>query len=207
MRKWVVATSVVAASLVTLSSPARAAGPQVDWLKVIVDADRMARGGAERPTATNAPRLSGHDRPAVDEPSPQNLGNAWFGIAPRVTLVARDWASSTRLAGERVGFVEQVRLSASTRMVVGRIRFAGPRFTPFLQAGIGQWRTDRNYLPLLPHTMEIASQVGTGFEMRVSKRVQLAAEASVTSLLLDGQNSTLPQTMLWSTLVASRIEF
>ena len=132
---------------------------------------------------------------------------AWFGVAPRVTLVARDWASSTRLAGDRLSLVEEMRLSASTRMVVGRARLSAARFTPFLQAGIGQWRVDRNYLPLTPHLIEVASQVGTGFELRVSRRCQIAAEATVTSLIRDGQQHEFPQSMLWGTFIASRVEF
>lgn len=202
------AVAVVAVASMTIASVAHADEPRgVDWIQSLVDLDRMARGGAERPTSpTTAPRHAGRPAP-VDDPSPQNMGNAWFGVAPRVTLVARDWASSTRLAGDRLSLVEEMRLSASTRMVVGRARLSAARFTPFLQAGIGQWRVDRNYLPLTPHLIEVASQVGTGFEVRVSRRCQIAAEATVTSLIRDGQQREFPQSMLWGTFIASRIEF
>ena len=205
--KWVAAATAAIASLATTTT-ASADVPQVDWVKALVDLDHIARGSSERPAPVATTRQQpGRLAPTTDDPSPQNMGNAWFGVAPRVTLVARDWASSTRLAGDRLGFVEEVRLATSTRMVVGRLRLNGPRFTPFLPAGLGQWRVDRNYVPLLPRTIEIATQLGAGFEMRLARRWQLAAETSVTTLFLDGQNHTLPQTMLWSTLVASRLEF
>ena len=203
--KWAAAAAILTASS-TASNVATAADPRgVDWISALVDLDRMARGGTERPTS-HPPRHA--NRPAVsDDPNPQNLGNAWFGVAPKVTLVARDWASSTRLLGERLSVVEQLRLSASTRMVVGRARLSGARFTPFLQVGLGQWRVDRNHLPLTPHTIEIATQVGTGFELRINRRLQLAAETSMTTLIREGQNDSLPQNLLWSALIASRVEF
>ena len=203
--KWVAAATVVALSSTTVSV-AQAAEPRgVDWVQALVDLDRIARGGAERPTVTSSRHSA---RPAASEdPNPHNLGNAWFGVAPRVTLVARDWATSTRLLGERLSVVEQLRLSASTRMVVGRARLTGARFTPFFQVGLGLWRVDRNHLPLTPHTIEIATQMGTGFELRINRRCQLAAETTVTTLIREGQNDSLPQTMLWSALVASRVEF
>ena len=202
------AAAVVAVISTTIANVAHAEEPRgVDWLKMLVDLDRIARGGAERPTL-NPPRQTPRPAPVSDDPSPQNMGNAWFGVAPRVTLVARDWASSTRLIGDRLSLVEQMRLSASTRMVVGRVRLSGARFTPFIQIGLGQWRVDRTYLPLTPRTIEIASQVGTGFELRLTRGWQLAAETTMTSLIRDGQNNgPVPQTMLWSTFVASRIEF
>lgn len=201
--KWI-AAAIVAIASTTMASAARADGHRsVDWVQGLVDLDRLARGDDERPTAHRDA-----DRPSqIDDPNPQNMGNAWFGVAPRVTLVARDWASSTRLAGDRLSLVEEMRLSASTRMVVGRARLSTARLAPFLQAGIGQWRVDRNYLPLAPRVIEVASQVGTGFELRVSDHLQIAAEATVTSLIRDGQHDDFPRSMLWGTFIAARAEF
>jgi hypothetical protein len=212
MAQKLVAGAAAALASMTLATAAYADEPRgVDWTKALVELDRVARGGAERPNPALSnpallPRQQGRPAP-IDDPNPQSMGNAWFGVAPRVTLVARDWASSTRLAGDRMSVVEQVRLTSSTRMVVGRVRLSGARFTPFVQLGLGQWRVDRNYLPLTPSTIEVASQLGTGFELRLTRRWQLAAETTVTSLIREGQNNSLPQTMLWSTLVASRVEF
>lgn len=198
--------AAAAATLGALAFPSAAhAEPRVDWIKGLIELDQLARGKPESATAAHA---STH-RARPDEPSPQNMGNAWFGVAPTVSLVARDWASSTRLAGERLAFVDEVRLAASTRMVLGRVRLgtSATRFTPFLQVGFGQWRIDRKYMPLLPHTMEIATQLGTGFEMRVTRRWQIATEVSATTLLREEGSQPLPQSLLWSALVASRLEF
>lgn len=200
------ATSAVAVALTTtIAASARADEPRtVDWGMVLVELDRFVRMGSERPNLT--PSQTGQTQ-TTDDPNPQNLGNAWFGVAPRVTLVARDWASSTRLAGDRLSLVDGLRLSASTRMVVGRARLSGARFAPFVQVGLGQWRVDRNYLPFTPNSIEVAGQLGTGFELRLSHRWQIAAETSFTTLVREGQSDSLPQTMLWSTSIASRLEF
>ena len=205
--KWT--RGVVAAltgAILTSAANAQAADPRgFDWEDLLLRVDRLARTGSERPQPA-APQIAARPSAGADDPSPQNLGNAWFGVAPRVTLVARDWASSTRLAGDRLSLVDAMRLSASTRMVVGRARLSGTRFTPFLQVGIGQWRVDRNHLPLTPHAIEVASQVGAGFELRLARTWQIAAEATATGLIRDGSNSTLPQNLLWSTFLASRFE-
>lgn len=201
------ATAIVALTAAAVPSPARADEPRgVDWEKAVVDLDRLARRGSERPT-TPSP-ASQTSRPTVsDDPSPQNLGAAWFGVAPRVTVVARDWSSSTRLAGDRLSVVDAFRLAQSTRMVVARTRLSNARFTPFIQLGVGQWRVDRNYLPFTPSNIEVASQVGTGFELRLSEKWQLAAETSAISLIRDGHSNDVPQTVMWSTFIASRLEF
>lgn len=192
--------SIASATVTNVAHAEESCG--VDWIKVLVDLDHMARGA----DALTPPRPSARSGLSED-PSPQNMGSAWFGVAPRVTLVARDWASSTRLLGDRLSVVEQMRLSASTRMVVSRVRLSAARFTPFMQIGLGQWRVDRNYLPLTPPTIEIATQFGTGFELRLASRWQLAAEATATSLIRDSHTSSLPQAMLWGTFLASRVEF
>jgi hypothetical protein len=200
------ATTVAAAAAVLSSSAASAQpGSNVDWDSIIVGLDRYARTGSDKP-ASPKPAQPAPKPVGAEDPSPQNLGNAWFGVAPRVTLVARDWASSTRLAGDRLSLVDAMRLSASTRMVVGRARLSATRFTPFVQIGIGQWRVDRNYLPLTPHSIEVASQLGSGFELRLTRGWQVAAETTVTTLIRYGQSNTLPQNMLWSVFLASRIE-
>jgi hypothetical protein len=192
----------------TAAASAHASEPRgVDWLKVLTDLDQTVRGFDKAPAikiATRAPTQSS------DDPSPQNLGNAWFGVAPRVTLVARDWGNSMRLAGEQLSLVDQWRLSESTRMVVGRARWTGSqaKFTPFVQIGLGQWRPDRRYLPLTAYSGEdVATQIGGGFELKVSRRMQLAMETSVTSLIREQLNEAVPQTMLWSSFIASRIAF
>lgn len=176
-----------------------------DWGKAVVDLDAFARGSSDQPVA--APKKQTIRPGTSEDPSPQNMGNAWFGVAPRMTLVARDWASSTRLAGDRLSLLDAVRLSQSTRMVVGRARLSATRFTPFVQVGVGQWRVDRTVLPLTPRIIEVATQFGGGFELRITRAWQLAAEATGTTLFRDGTGESVPQTMLWSTFIASRLSF
>jgi hypothetical protein len=200
------AAALAATAALTIGSNAPAAEPRgVDWGKALIELDHFARKGAEQ--ATPSPVAAPGRQSLSGDPNPGSLGNAWFGVAPRVTLVARDWASSTRLAGDRMSVVETMRLAASTRMVVSRARLSNARFTPFIQVGLGQWRVDRNYLPLTPGTIEIASQLGTGFELRLTRHWQAAAEANATTLIREGYNSSLPQLVLWSAFIASRVEF
>lgn len=209
MAQKLVAFAAAAIASTTIATTAHAEEPRgVDWLSAVTELDKMMRNGGERPIPVAVPRQQQSRSLTLDDPSPQNMGNAWFGVAPRVTLVARDWASSTRLAGDgRMNVTEQVRLSMSTRMVVSRARLSNTRFSPFLQIGIGQWRVDRNYLPLTPNTTEVASQVGTGFELRLKRSWQIAAETTATTLIREGQHNELPQTTMYSAFIASRVEF
>lgn len=194
------AAAAAALAVTTSVAEAHAEPKGVDWLRVIVELDRYARGAAEdaSPTGPAAARAS--------DPNPESMGNAWFGVAPRVALVARDWASSTRIAGDRLSLMDAMRLSASTRMVVGRARLSRARFAPFVQLGLGQWRVDRDYLPLTPATIEVAAQLGGGVEVRLAHGWQLAAEASATTLIRDGQSDAVPQTILWGSKIAARVE-
>lgn len=198
----------MAAAVLTAGGSASAEPRGVDWGKTITELDKFVRTG-ERQSAP-APKKH-HERLSLgDEPNVQNMGNAWFGVAPKVTLVARDWASSTRLAGERLSLVDGLRLSASTRMVVSRARLSNARFAPFVQLGVGQWRVDRNLNPHMQRYVEIASQLGTGFELRLTRRWQVAGEVSATSLIReqrDAEPTAVPQGVLWSASLASRVEF
>lgn len=185
----------------------------IDWMTKLVQIDQFARTGSERPQLVLPSRSSGSDRPALgtSEPYEQNPGNAWFGAAPRVSFVARDWATSLRLAGDRLSLVDAMRLSQSTRMIVTRVRFGDlrvSRVTPFAQVGLGQWRTDTNIMPLTPRSMEIAGQAGGGIEIQVARTWQVALECSVTALYREQREETsIPQTRFWSAMFASRLEF
>ena len=48
--------------------------------EALVSIDAWARGNAEGPQATATPS------PRLEQPYVQNAGNAWFGVAPSVTL-------------------------------------------------------------------------------------------------------------------------
>jgi hypothetical protein len=202
--------AIVAA--MTIAAPARAdeSRAAIDWMTKLVQLDQYVRTGAERPQLVLPARAS--ERPAAtSEPYEQNPGNAWFGVAPRVSFVARDWATSLRLAGDRLSLVDAMRLSQSTRMIVTRVRFGDlrvSRVTPFAQVGLGQWRTDTNIMPLTPRSTEIAGQAGGGIEIQVSRSWQLAVESSMTALYREQREDTsIPQTRFWSAMFASRLEF
>jgi len=68
---------------------------------------------------------------------PGELGSAWFGVAPRVSFVARDWGGAHSLAGGPVAVTDSVRVTRSCRMVMSRIRLGEGRIVPFAQVGLG----------------------------------------------------------------------
>jgi hypothetical protein len=197
--------TLIALGAICTTQTAKAEPRGVDWGKLVLELDQVARGSADK--GPSKPTKQTRALPATEDPAQGNLGNAWFGVAPRVTLVARDWGNSFKVAGDRLSLCDAMRLSASTRMVVGRARLSNARFTPFIQAGLGQWRVDRTYLPLMPSLIDVAAQVGGGFELRMTKRWQLAAETSGTTLFRESTAREVPQTMLWSAMLASRVEF
>ena len=214
----VFAATLAAATLATAevrAEPATSLGSRgVDWSRMVADLDGVARDmgmrRSEAGSSPSSPALMQQD-PRTSQLVLQNAGNAWFGVAPRVALVARDWGTAFRLAGDRLSLVDAVRLSASTRMVMTRVRFADPqwaRVVPFLQLGAGQWRTDPNLLPLTPRDTEAAGQLGAGVEIRLASFWQLAGETSATMLVRDGRGEgAIPQTRMWSGSLASRITF
>ncbi len=202
-------TATVAAA-VTSSSVAHADTGRltIDWGRLLVDLDTYARTGAERPTVA-----SHHEAATSAERSNQlyvqNAGNAWFGVAPRVSFVARDWGGSYRIAGDKLSLVDAMRLTSSTRMVLTRVRFGDfgtTRIMPFAQLGFGQWRTDSNFLPLSPRATEIAGQIGGGVEVNVARNWQLACETAATLFIRD-EREAIAQTNLWSTTLATRLEW
>lgn len=202
-----VLTAMTAAVLATTFASTAHAEPAgtLDWGKALVNLDAWARGNAETPQATPMPSLN---RERLEQPYVQTAGNAWFGVAPSVTLVARDWASTYKIAGDRLSLVDALRLSESTRMVVSRVRLSNTRLTPFAQLGVGQWRTDTNLVPLAVRSVEVATQVGGGIELRLTRAWQLAGEATATMIIRDEREyDNLPQTKIWSSTIASRITF
>ncbi|MBX3189740.1 MAG: hypothetical protein KF819_22130 [Labilithrix sp.] len=201
----------------TVATSASADPSAPDWGRVLTELDVIARKGTDvldtpRCTAagcfveTNAAAL--HPSERHGELNVQNVGNAWFGVAPRVSLVARDWFNAYKVAGDRLSIADAMRLSASTRMVLSRVRLNQARFTPFAQVGFGQWRTDTDLLPHFRREMEVAAQIGGGFELRITRAWQMAFESTTTALYREvhGQGD-IPALRMWSTMVASRLEF
>lgn len=222
MKRWGIVV-IIALVALTTSGAAKADGTEgggnVDWKRVLVELDVLARRGVDLfETQRCAEVLSGNGggcfvqnvalRERTLDPNPQSAGNAWFGVAPRVSLVARGWGSAFKVAGDRLALVDAMRLTSSTRMVMTRVRISDRRFTPFTQIGLGQWRMDPNLLPLAPRNPEIAAQLGGGFELAVLHNWQIAVETSATVIYRDDRQPVDAATpRMWSTMFASRFDW
>jgi len=131
----------------------------------------------------------------------------WLGTSPHVSFVARDWGESQVLWGH-LTVADQLRLSRSSRMVVTRLRLAGGRFAPFVQMGIGQWRVDTSVIATLPTDVELAGQLGGGFEFAIAPSASLVLQADCTFIFPEGREpQMLSSGHLLGTLLAARARF
>jgi hypothetical protein len=208
--------AVLATTFASSVTMADAMPKNLDWSRVVSDLDRVARQGAN---VLDGPRCS----PAGCETSTnataaaperglklnvQNTANDLLAFRPMMSLVARDWNSSFRVAGDRLALIDVMRLTTSTRMVLARVRMSDARIAPFAQVGLGQWRTDPFVLPLTPRYEEIAAQATGGVELRLMGTWEVAVETTTTMLYREQQNSReLPAAHMWSTTFASRVDF
>jgi hypothetical protein len=177
----------------------------IDWSKTFEHATDWLHRNSERGSQNEMLLPSeGLQTP----PPPSQVGNAWFGAAPHVSLVARDWGNARRLAGGPLSVTDQLRLSRSNRMVVSRIRLGEGRLIPFAQLGVGQWRIDTDLL--LGHLVdtEVAVQFGAGFELRIWDALALAVETDYTVLCRDiREPQNLPSPSFLGVMAASRVRF
>ena len=149
---------------------AAAAGPTVGSEPAVVGSAREGSATAESERARAMPVAD--ERPFVDFSS------------PNVSLVARDWRGSFKLAGDRTLLVDDLRPTASNRLVVVRLA-TDARLTTFAQIGVGEWRIDQAMFPNARSYSEVAGQVSTGFELRVPWGLRVAGEAQYTALYHD----------------------
>lgn len=205
------ATAVAAAlaiGLALLAPDARADGTprlSVDWGK-LGEVLRQAPGillprehDAEH--AEHGEHAEGADIPLAER--------RWIGLAPRMSLVARDWGASQLLVGN-LTVTDQLRLTRSSRMVVSRVRLAEGRLVPFAQLGLGEWRVDRSLVPTLPLNQQLAAQAGAGVELTIAPSFAVALEADWTLLWNDDlalQSQTMARPNLWGSLLAARARF
>lgn len=215
MRFSLIIAAVSLATTFVAGSAAADTSPTTDWGRVITDLDAVARRGAD---VLDSPRCSPagcitdtNATAAKPERSAANhvqlTQNSWVSFAPTISLVARDWSSAYRVSGERLALVEGLRLTSSTRMVLGRVRMSDSRISPYAQVGLGQWRTDPYLLPLSASYMEIAAQAAAGVEMRLIGTWELALESATTMLYRESSTRNDPSPHMWSTTIASRIQF
>jgi hypothetical protein len=208
------ATAVLAT--VFASSAAKAdPAPKVEWTRLLSDLDVVSRKGADvldTPRCTPAGCQTDTNATAAAPERGQKLyvqdtSNELVGFAPRISLVARDWGSSFKVAGDRLALVDALRLTSSTRMVLTRVRMNDSRVSPFAQVGLGQWRTDPYLLPLTPRYMELAAQAAGGVEVRLMGTWQVALETTMTMLYREQGSRDLPAAHMWSTMFASSVSF
>jgi hypothetical protein len=198
-----VAFALVAAGLPSGAGSAHAQGRglrlHVDWAKLEV----ILREGPD----AFLPRAESWSSAPEPSQGAASSEQKWFGLSPHVSLVARDWAGAQLLLGHLV-LTDQLRLSRSSRMVVTRFRLADGRIAPFAHVGLGQWRVDTDLMPVLPHDVELATQIGGGFEIALSRRATLAVEADDTILIREARE---PQMIagphVWGVFLAARAGF
>jgi hypothetical protein len=194
--------AAVALAAMVLALPAKAADPRLsaEWNRLAVALF----------TPLNAPDLGDHAAipGAPETPAAQVPAVPWFGAAPRLSLVARDWAESRRLLGD-LALTDELRTTRSSRMVISRLRLADGLVSPFAQVGVGEWRVDTTLLPSLPHERMLAGQAGLGFELTLAHDTVVAVEGDWTLLRPSDASDVLAQThpALWGTYVAMRTRF
>ena len=209
-------TAAAAIALATTFASSAAVAETNEWAQVLSDLDAVSRKGAgvlDSPRCTPAGCQTDTNATASAPERGEKLNvqdttnNHLVTFRPTVSLVARDWGSSFRVAGERLALVDALRLTSSTRMVLTRFRATDSRISPFVQVGLGQWRTDPFLLPLTPSYMELAAQAAGGIELRLMGSWQVALESTVTSIYRERSDASMPSPHLWSTTVASRVDF
>ena len=214
--RFTFAAALIASMLASSVAMADSDPKGVEWSRVLAELDTVARKGADvldQPRCSPAGCITETNATAArpertEKPSVQNTDNDWLGFAPKLSLVARDWGASFKVAGDRLALVDAMRLTRSTRMVLTRISTSDSRIAPFAQVGLGQWRTDPYLMPLTPRYEEIAAQAAAGVEVRIIGTWQLALESTVTMLYREQrQEGDYPATHSWSTSFASRVDF
>jgi hypothetical protein len=168
----------------------------IDWGKL---ADALNDGALHLPHESPHRDAEKRDRQTPEAP--------WFGVTPHLSLILRDWGGAQLLVGHLM-LTDEMRLSRSCRMIFSRVRLADGRLAPFAQAGFGQWRVDTDLMPIMPADVEIAAQVGGGFELMVNSHAAIALETDYTILY---REQHAPEMISgphpWATFLAGRAVF
>ena len=176
--------------LATAARPARADAPSkvsaaAPAPGLVGEAERWLLAAAAGPTVASEPTMRAPptaERAVSEEEGRSGVeGKAPVDLIPRGSVVVRDWHGSRHLFGDQALVVDELRPTASTRMLVGRL-VTGSRLRVFVQAGVGEWRIDRVMFPGTLSYSELAAQVGTGFELRLSSRLRVATEGQYAML-------------------------
>jgi hypothetical protein len=216
VRRGLVGSVASLVATMVMMPAAHADGPsfKLAWIKTVEDAQAWlgASASASRSGAAGAPGLTlpglaipGLAPPAAPPTAPET--GVFAGTTPHLSLVGRDWNESFLLSG-RLSALDAFHLSRDSRMVVARVGVGDGVVVPFVQAGVGQWRVDTNWLPRWVCDTEVATQVGAGLELRVHGAYSIALEGEYTVLFREQALPTnVPFPRMWGALSAARLRF
>lgn len=199
------ALTTLAAFMVVL--PASASDRSARTPGVVEEAERWLIAAQAGPAAASEP--SNHRASATAErAAPESAAQQPFvDFSPNATVVARDWGGSMKIVGGRTMLVDDLRPTASNRMLVARLA-TDARLTTFVQLGVGEWRIDPAMFPNARSYSETAGQIGTGFELRLTSNLRIAGEAQYTILQRDlhyTSDEVAPHMLAFFVAVAGRL--
>lgn len=159
---------------------------------LIGEAERWLQAAAAVPTVASDPathggaaqRSSTAERGVADDSARATAKDPWVDFVPNLSVVVRDWRGSLKLAGDRTLLVDDIRPTASNRMVIGRLA-TDAQLTTFVQVGVGEWRIDTVMFPNARAYRESAGQVSGGFELHAAPGLRVAGEVQYTVLYRD----------------------
>jgi hypothetical protein len=151
------------------------------WLLAAAAGPRVA----SEPTARSTADAQAAVRPVGPERGPAAEEQSIFDLTPNASVVARDWRGSLKIVGARTMLVDDLRPTASNRMVIGRVATNAARISLFAQVGAGEWRVDTVMFPGAVSYSELAGQLAGGFELHLAPRLRVAGEVQYTMLARD----------------------
>jgi hypothetical protein len=232
-----VLTAAAVALALVLVAPAAHADPsmnlKVDWFRVMGSAAKnfgLVRTGMESTTTSRQygpltdqastaadglalkPELIGTQRSSSLSLMQSYTSTPWFGVAPKMSLVARDWGGAKALVGGDIALTDALRTSRSYRMALARFRLSSGRLVPFAQVGLGEYRIDTDVMPTHVPDTELAALVGGGVEAHIYRAqhfgLDFAAETNFTQIVRDDREPQNVRTSrMWNSLIAMRMQF
>lgn len=196
LRSTVIASSFISVLALAQTAVADGSGSGGSSGKqdLVAQAERWLTQAAAGPTVGSDPNHGGSAREGsstaergaapLAAPDADKKKPLFVLTAPSTSIVARDWHGSLRIMGDHALVLDDLRATASNRMVIGRIA-TDSRISTFVQTGIGEWRIDPAMFPTARSYSELAGQVGTGVELQISSRMRIASELTYTALYRD----------------------